>query len=640
MLKLNIRRKVVLATLASVVLSIFLISLYAMSNSREIILDSTLNRELPAVLGEVANDIDAQLLMPITVSKVMANNLEFQAMIRQGEPETSQATLIASLANIRQRFGAITAFLVSNTTGRYFTHEGLFKTVSPSDDRDAWFYRFLGSGKDYDLSIDVDDLNQTPTLFINYLVQIEGKPSGVAGVGLSLNSLADNIKQYKIGEQGRVYLTDGNGQIKIHGQSQFAGKQLSALGIKDPQALLSQQTFATSEYDNNGVDTLVASRYIPSIGWYLIAEVPQDELFGAINKASWQLALMGLVLAAIIMFTSAWLINRLISPFGELADMLKSIGEGEGDLSLRLDDSRQDETGSMAASYNQFVTYLSKTLQSVSATANDLFQAVERIDNQAKHMEHEINDQVSKIEQVATAIHEMGMTAQEIASSANNAAENAQVADQSVNQGNQSVQNTIASVASMSEQLLTTSETVSQLAEDASSIDTVLEVIRGVSEQTNLLALNAAIEAARAGEQGRGFAVVADEVRTLASRSHASTEDIRHIIEKLQAKTTEVVNAIGQSTNQSQQSQQEASLSGEHLHSIAENIQAMSEMSMQIATATEEQSNVVGEINPHVTAIADISRSSSDVVRQTSLDCSDLREMAVQLNELVSRFKF
>ncbi|GIU20273.1 methyl-accepting chemotaxis protein [Shewanella colwelliana] len=640
MVKLNIRRKVVLATITSVVLSIFLISVYALSSSRSIILDSTLNRELPAVLGEVANDIDAQLLMPITVSKVMASDLNYQRLLAQGEPDDTHIGIIESLVNIKQKFNTITAFLVSNTSGRYFTHEGLFKTLSKNDERDQWFYRFLSSGKDYDLAIDVDDLNQTPTLFINYLVKNNGQAAGVAGVGLSLDSLAKNIKQYQIGENGLVYLTDGQGVIKIHADTSKGGKSLSAQGEMDTVKLLSKQRFATSQYVKDGVDTLVASRYIDTIGWYLIAEIPQSELYGALNDATWSLVFMGIVLALIIMFTSTWLINRLIAPFGELATMLNAIGEGEGDLSLRLDDSRQDETGSMAKGYNQFVTYLSKTLQSVSATGHDLFDAVERIDNQAKHMEHEINEQVSKIEQVATAIHEMGMTAEEIAGSANNAAQNAHVADESVNHGNLSVQNTINSVSTMSDQLGHTSETISQLAEDVNSIDTVLEVIRAVSEQTNLLALNAAIEAARAGEQGRGFAVVADEVRTLASRSHASTEDIRSIIEKLQAKTREAVDAIAQSTSLSQESQQEATTSGEHLQSIADNIKVMNEMSVQIANATGEQSNVVGEINPHVTAIADISRASSEVVRQTSIDCSDLREMAVQLNELVSRFKF
>jgi len=640
MLKLNIRRKVVLTTLASVVLSILIISTYSLSTSRSIILESTLERELPAVLGEVANDIHAQLQMPITISKMMAHNIDYQDVISRGDTPDTHERIINYLTNIQQKFDTITAFLVSGNSGRYFNPNGILKTISESNSNDQWFYNLLKSGKQYSLSLDVDESNQIPTLFINYLMTIDGKPSAITGVGLSLSSMATSIKQYHIGTHGQVFLVDGSGTIKIHPDSNYSGKQLSSLGEIDTESLFKEQKFAATEYSDNGQEMLVASRYLPDIGWYLIAQIPREDIFGTLDDATWSMVIMGIVIALFFMAVSMWLINQLLSPFGELAKMLKAIGEGEGDLTLRLDDSRQDEAGNMAQGYNHFVDYLSRTLQSVSTTGNDLYEAVDRIDNQAKHMELEINEQVSKIEQIATAIHEMGMTAEEIAGSANNAAENALVAEEAVVQGHHSVQKTITSVATMSEQLQKTSTTISQLAEDANSIDTVLEVIRGVSEQTNLLALNAAIEAARAGEQGRGFAVVADEVRTLASRSHASTEEIRNIIEQLQERTNEAVKAIEQSTELSTNSQQEATSSGEHLQSISDNIKVMNEMSVQIATATGEQSNVVSEINPHVTAIADISRTSSQVVQQTSVDCGDLREMAVQLNELVSRFKF
>lgn len=640
MLNLTIRRKVVLTTLTAVVLSILIVSAFALNSSRAIILEAAIERELPAALGEVANDLDAHLLLPITVSQTMSSNLYSQQFIANGEPRDEHQQVISYLKNIQGEFRTITAFLVSANSGHYFTPSGLFKTLSPKNSKDQWFYNFINSGKQYELSLDVDEETNIPTLFINYLMIVSGEPSAVVGVGLSLENMAKTISQYRIAKTGKVFLVDQQGQIKLHPNTQKIGKSLADIGVKNSQQLLSKAQFTSAEFSRDGTKTLIASRYIENIGWYVVAEVPKHEVLGALTKATWALVMMGIIIAVISAFVSTWLISRLIAPFGQLADMLADIGKGGGDLTRRLDDSRQDEAGTMARGYNQFVSHLSEIMQQVSNTGNELAIAIEQIDSQAKSMESEINEQVSRVEQIATAMHEMGMTAEEIAGSANNAAESAQAADSTVQQGNDSVVQTISSVSAMSEQLSSTSIMIKQLAEDARSIDTVVEVIRSVSEQTNLLALNAAIEAARAGEQGRGFAVVADEVRTLASRSHDSTEEIRNIIEKLQAKTEEVVAAISQSTELSTNSQTEAGHSGKHLESISKSIAIMNDMNLQIATATGEQSNVVGEINPHVTAVADISRANSEIVQQTSIACSDLREKAIHLNELVSRFKF
>ena len=640
MLNLTIRRKVVLTTLTAVVLSILIVSAFSLNLSRAIILEAAIERELPAALGEVANNLDAELLLPITVAQTMSSNLYSQQFIANGEQVDDHQQVINYLKNIQSEFNTISAFLVSAKSGKYFTPSGLFKTLSPQENKDQWFYGFINSGKKYELSLDVDEETNIPTLFINYLLKVSGKPSAVVGVGLSLENITNSISQYRIAQTGKVFLVDHQGKIKLHPDTQQIGKSLADIGVSNSKTLLSKAKFSSAEFILNGTKTLIASRYLDSIGWYVVAEVAKEEVLGGLTQATWSLVMMGIIIAIISAFVSTWLISRLIAPFGQLAEMLAEIGKGGGDLTRRLDDSRQDEAGTMARGYNEFVSHLSELLQQVSNTGSELAVAIEQIDSQAKSMESEINEQVSRVEQIATAMHEMGTTAEEIASSATNAAQSAQAADATVQQGNDSVVQTIASVSDMSEQLVSTRTMIAQLAEDARSIDTVVEVIRSVSEQTNLLALNAAIEAARAGEQGRGFAVVADEVRTLASRSHDSTKEIRNIIEKLQAKTEEVVAAISQSTELSTASQTEAGHSGKHLESISESISIMNDMNLQIATATGEQSNVVGEINPHVTAVADISRVNSDIVQQTSIACSELRNKASQLNELVSRFKF
>ncbi|MEZ9998582.1 methyl-accepting chemotaxis protein, partial [Vibrio lentus] len=465
-----------------------------------------------------------------------------------------------------------------------------------------------------------------------------GERIGVTGIGLTLESITQLISNYSVGKSGIVFLVDKQGIIKVHPDKNLIGQSLDSVGIESSLLLGSQQTIV-HEGVVDGQPQILGSKAMPGIGWTLITQIPKQEVLSELNGFSQTIIFMALLIAAIYTPIAAWATNKLLLPFVEVAELLQQIGKGGGDLTLRLDDSRHDEIGQIAKGYNQFVQYLSDLLKDVSNTGQQISESIQSVDRMAQSMEQDIKQQTSQIEQVATAIHEMGASSDEIAQNANSAADSASKASGAINIGQKSVAVTSESIEHMNQQLDDTTAIVNQLAQDANSIDTVLDVISGVSEQTNLLALNAAIEAARAGEQGRGFAVVADEVRTLASRSQASTEEIRGIIEQLQQRTQQAVAAIETSTTLGTNCRVEASNSEQQLSSISDSVDEMNAMNMQIASATGQQSNVINEISPHISGISEIARESDNMIEKTAQECQHLRAKAIHLTNLVSQFK-
>ncbi len=631
-LHFTIRTKAILATIIAALAIISVMGIYSFQSSRAILIDRTFERELPASLGEVSNEINLKLETPILASKMMT----LSPLMKKNS--LSEEDLRAYLDSVKNEFNAISAYYVSNEASTYYTHNGALKTISTNEQSDQWFYRFIQSDQAFELSLDIDAATGIPALFVNYVVTRNGKRIGVTGIGLTLESITQLISNYSIGESGIVFLVDHQGIIKVHPNKNLIGQSLDSVGIDSSQLLGSQQTIV-----HEGVvdrhPQILGSKAMPGIGWTLITQIPKQEVLSELNGFSQTIIFMALLIAAIYTPIAAWATNKLLLPFVEVAELLQQIGKGGGDLTLRLDDSRHDEIGQIAKGYNQFVQYLSDLLKDVSNSGLQISESIQSVDRMAQSMEQDIKQQTSQIEQVATAIHEMGASSDEIAQNANGAADSAKHAASAINIGQKSVTITSESIEHMNQQLDDTTAIVNQLAQDASSIDTVLDVISGVSEQTNLLALNAAIEAARAGEQGRGFAVVADEVRTLASRSQASTEEIRAIIEKLQHRTQQAVAAIETSTTLGSNCQVEASNSELQLSSISQSVNEMNAMNIQIASATGQQSNVINEISPHISGISEIARESDNMIEKTAQECQHLRAKAMHLTSLVSQFK-
>jgi len=365
-----------------------------------------------------------------------------------------------------------------------------------------------------------------------------------------------------------------------------------------------------------------------------------DELQNAASSASHKI-LTGMGIGLLAGVIIALLMSRMITiPINNAVHAMQDLAEGEGDLTQRLDDSGKSEIAIMAGNFNKFAGKVQSLISQLASSVENLSSLVRDVSAIVEQTQSGSMQQRQQTEQVATAVTEMTATIQEVASNANMAADSAQQADEHARQGQQVVGETVSSINALASEIETGVNVIQKLSQDTESIGSVLDVIKGIAEQTNLLALNAAIEAARAGEQGRGFAVVADEVRTLASRTQESTTEIESMIESLQVQAHAAVDAITQGQTKAQTSVNNASNAGKALNEITESVATISSMNIQIATASEEQSSVSEEINQNVVIISRVADENAQAADQLSAASNNLQQLTHELQSLVSQFKY
>ncbi len=349
--------------------------------------------------------------------------------------------------------------------------------------------------------------------------------------------------------------------------------------------------------------------------------------------------LMGILLI-VIMIAAVTAVGRLInSNISRVANSLGEIASGEGDLTKRLSTPSKDVIGLLVNNFNTFMKKLHNIIADIAGSTDHLSTVAKEMSSVSKKSYKSAQNQQVKTEEVAIAMNEITESINEVAKNAETAAKAAENANKEARSGSQVVENTIGVINSLADEVEGASEVIKQLKTESENIGKVLGVIQNISEQTNLLALNAAIEAARAGEHGRGFAVVADEVRILAERTQDSTREISAVIEILQSGANQAVEVMDRGREQASLSVKEAVKAGESLDIITEAVNTITEMNRQIAKSAKEQEQVVNEINQNIKTIKDISEQTSSGAQKTASAGEKMEQLACHLKGLVGRFK-
>jgi methyl-accepting chemotaxis protein len=469
-------------------------------------------------------------------------------------------------------------------------------------------------------------------------VQRQGQMIGVAGADIDLSSVSAIINSLNFGGHGHAFIVGADGKILIHPDSKLVLKTLAdaypngapkvSPGMKEVEIDGKRQFISFTHV--NGV---------PSADWYVALVLDQDTAFSMLSEFRTSAIIAMVIAVVIIIALLGMLISLLMQPLLTMGRAMHDIAEGEGDLTKRLTIHGHDEFGALGLSFNRFVERIHTSITEVSSATGQVNEVALRVVAASNSSMYNSDQQASRTSSVAAAINQLGAAAQEIAQNAALASQHSSDARSLAEDGQQVVDKTIAAMQQLSAKISDSCSNIETLNSNTVNIGQILEVITSISQQTNLLALNAAIEAARAGEAGRGFAVVADEVRNLAHRTQDSAQQVQTMIEELQVGARAAVGIMTDSQRQSESSVGIANQAGERLGSVTQRIGEIDGMNQSVATATEEQTAVVESINVDITEINTLNQEGVENLQSTLRACADLEQQAARLKQLVGSFR-
>lgn len=474
-------------------------------------------------------------------------------------------------------------------------------------------------------------------LSVSTPVYQNGAYVGAAGADIQLDDIVNIVNRVDYLNLGHAFLLTQEGTILSHPDKQWASKNVRELLGKSAPL-----TTSLNEYTINDEAKLVSFMKIDgieSVDWYLGVVLDKNQAYASLSELKWNAFISGLiaVIATIVLINLA--LKALLRPINLLSVAFKDIAQGEGDLTQRLQVTSKDEFGQLSGYFNQFMDKMHASIKNVNTSSEQLENNIVQVNEVIESSRELFLNQSDRTSSVASAINQLNDASNEISANAQRASNLATEIHKMSDQNKEVLNTNIRNIQKLSDNVQESGMHIQELNANTENIGNILDVIKGVSDQTNLLSLNAAIEAARAGEQGRGFAVVADEVRQLAHRTSDSTNEIQEMIQTLQEGVTSVGQAMTESSSQSDVCVQSAGTAGEKMLSIMESINEIDGENQSVASATEQQSHVIDDINGDIAQLTSLNQRGSENLDRITQECNLLQRQFGELNNLVHQFK-
>ncbi|UPQ89094.1 methyl-accepting chemotaxis protein [Vibrio sinaloensis] len=554
---------------------------------------------------------------------------------------SQQADVVPFLQQARKAGGFDDIFLGTPEGGMYRSHPE--RNRADYDPRvRPWYIDANNAGKQIITTAYKDAITNALLVTIAEPIRRNGQFVGVVGADVLIDQLINDVINLDAGTNAYAMLIDTQ-------DGTFLAHPDKALSLKPVNTLSKQFTLRAIEdaaktgkielIERNGQQKLYFFRQVDNTPWIFAIEMDRATEEAAHSELLQSLIFTAVVITLVVIALVSWLVSFLFRDLGRVSKALEEIASGEGDLTQRLEPRSDDEVGQLATNFNTFVGNMHAMVSKLSLVSASLSEQSKQTAQQAEERSARIRLQQDEINMVATAINEMAAATQEIAGNADHTAQNSSEAVSACVHGGDQVVQTQGSIKNLATEVQVATEVIKELEAHGHSISTILSTIQDIAEQTNLLALNAAIEAARAGEQGRGFAVVADEVRVLSQRTHASTQEIQQMIETLQSTTGKAVSIMDDSRQLAETSVSDADSAAVSLTQIQTAVERISDMATQIASAAEEQASVTSEITRNTVGIRDVSNELADEAHDAASQAAQLSELSHELEQEIQRFK-